>query len=71
MNWLGRGITLMLMFVWPPITLTELALPNLVKVDITNFSGLPNIILVAFYLMWFVDYGFAFLLMRKWTNNPD
>jgi hypothetical protein len=69
MNWLGRAITIMLMFVWPPVTLTELVIPNLSKIDATNFTGLPAIILVTFYLCWFVDYGGAFILMRKWNNS--
>jgi hypothetical protein len=71
MNWIGKGITIMLMFVLPPISLTELVLPNLSKIDTTNFSGLPAVILVAFYLAWIVDYGGAFALMRDWTKNSN
>jgi hypothetical protein len=71
MNWFTKGIVLMLMFVWPPVTLTELVLPYLSDLSSSNFSGLPTIGAVAFILVWLVDYGGAFFLLREWSNSPD
>lgn len=71
MNWFGKSIVLMLMFVWPPVTLTELVLPYLASLSSSSFSGLPTIGAVTFILVWFVDYGGAFLLMREWSNSAD
>ena len=68
MDWLRHGIVIMIMFVWPPISLTEIVLPNLSNIDTTYFSGLPTIILVSFYLCWLVDYGSVFFLLHKWTK---
>ena len=59
------------MFLWPPITLTELALPSLAKISASNFAGFPTIGATAFILVWIADYAGAFFLMRDWANSPD
>ncbi len=67
-DWFKQVTLTTFMLVWPPVSLCELVIPNLAKIDATNFSGFPALILATFYLLWLVDYGGVFFILKEWTK---